>query len=69
MLLDMPAWAINRSFFTPHTNSTSYIKLTKEDFSFQYSGATRYHLVAVWENLIVGMTLVIFGQRRVNTAS
>ena len=65
MLFDMPACharPINRYFFTPHTNITSHINLTKGDFTFWCSGATRYHLVAVRENLIACATLVIFGQ-------
>ena len=54
MLFDMPschAWA-HREFLTPHTNITTYVKPTKGDFSFWYSGATKYHLVAVQEHLL-----------------
>ena len=64
VLFDMPAchaWA-HREFLIPHTNITTYVKPTKGDFSFQCSGATKYHLVAVREYFIACATLVTFGQ-------
>ena len=71
MLFDMPAchaWA-HREFLTPHTNITTYIELTKGDSSYRCSGATKYHLVTVWEHFIACATLVTFGQRRGNFQS
>ena len=69
MLFDMPAchaWAHKQRIFDTHTNITTYVKLTKGEFSFWCSGATKYHLVAVQEHFIAFATSVTFGQQRIN---
>ena len=69
MLFDMPtchAWAHKQRIFDTHTNITTYLKVTKGEFSFWCSSATKYHLVAVQEHFIAFATSVTFGQQRIN---